>query len=147
MAEWDGGFATYATGSSNLSRVKVPIESYYVSFGYFLTGETLERRGPIKPLRPFDLRPGKFGLGAWELQGRFSSLNMGQQVFTGGLADQNLWTNHLYTTDLGVSWYLNEYAKIYLDWEHAVFGDPVLYRPGGLQKTSDLFWLRFQVFF
>lgn len=147
MAEWDGGFATYATGSSNLSRVKVPIESYYVSFGYFLTGETLERRGPVKPLRPFDLRPGKFGLGAWELQGRFSSLNMGQQVFTGGLADQNLWTNHLYTTDLGVSWYLNEYAKIYLDWEHAVFGDPVLFRPGGLQKTSDLFWLRFQVFF
>ena len=119
----------------------------YSQVGYFLTGETLERRGPIKPLRPFDLRPGKFGLGAWELQGRFSSLNMGQQVFTGGLADQNLWTNHLYTTDLGVSWYLNEYAKIYLDWEHAVFGDPVLYRPGGLQKTSDLFWLRFQVFF
>ena len=62
MAEWDGGFATYATGSSNLSRVKVPIESYYVSFGYFLTGETLERRGPIKPLRPFDLAPRNLSL-------------------------------------------------------------------------------------
>lgn len=147
MAEWDAGFSTYATNSSNLSRVKVPIESYYVAFGYFLTGETLERRGPIKPLRPFDLRPGKLGPGAFELQGRFSSLNMGQQVFTGGLADQNLWTNHLVTTELGLSWYLNEYAKVYLDWEHALFGDPVLYRPGALQKTSDLFWLRFQIFF
>ena len=147
MAEWDGGSVSYATAASNLSRVKVPIESYYVAFGYFLTGETLERRGPIKPLHPFDLRRGKRGPGAWELQGRFSSLNMGQQVFTGGLADQNLWTNHLYTTDLGLSWYLNEYAKVYLDWEHAVFGEPVLFRPGGLQKTSDLFWLRFQLFF
>ena len=87
------------------------------------------------------------GPGAWARQGRFSSLNVCREGFTGGLADPNLWTNNLYTVDLGLSWYLNEYAKIYMNWEHAVFGEPVVYRPGGLQKTSDLFWLRFQLFF
>jgi len=33
------------------------------------------------------------------------------------------------------------------DWEHAMFAQSICYRPGGLQKTSDLFWLRFQVYF
>jgi len=34
-----------------------------------------------------------------------------------------------------------------MNWEHAVFDQPVQYRPDALQKTSDLFWLRFQLFF
>ena len=29
----------------------------------------------------------------------------------------------------------------------ANFADPVQYRPGGLQKTADMFWLRFQLYF
>ena len=82
-----------------------------------------------------------------ELQARFDTFALGHQVFTGGLADPNLWTSNLYAIDSGANWYLNKYTKIYFDWSHAVFGDPVLYRPSGLQKTSDLSWIRFQVYF
>ena len=146
MAEWDGGYASFARGTSPY-RTRVPLNSYYATVGYFLTGETLERRGAIRPLRPFDLRAGKRGPGAWELQGRYSRLDLGQQVFADGLADPNLWTNGLYTVDLGMNWYLNEYAKIVMEWEHAVFDQPVQYRVDARQKTSDLFWLRFQVYF
>ena len=104
-------------------------------------------RGILKPIQNFDLRKGKFGLGAIELVGRYNYLNLGREVFTNGLADRNLWTNQLYTTDLGVNWYWTQFLKVYIGWQHAVFGDPVLYAPGRMQKTSDQFWLRFQIYF
>ena len=44
------------------------------------------------PDLPTNLRPGKVGPGAVELVGRYKPLNIGHQVFTGGLADPNLWT-------------------------------------------------------
>ena len=50
-------------------------------------------------------------------------------------------------TDVGLNWYLNKFVKVSFDWEHAIFAQPVYYRPGGSQKTSDLFWLRCQVYF
>ena len=96
----------------------------------------------LKPIQNFDLRKGKFGLGAIEVVGRYNYLNIGQEVFTNGLADRNLWTNQLYTTDLGVNWYWNQFLKVYIGWQHAGFGDPVLFAPGRMQKTSDQFWLQ-----
>ena len=32
--------------------------------------------------------------------------------------------------DLGLNWYLNKFVKVYFDWEHAMFAQPVYYRPG-----------------
>ena len=94
----------------------------------------------VKPNQNFDLRRGKFGLGAIELAGRFNQLNFGDQVFTGGLADPNLWTNQLYTIDLGVNWYWTQYIKVSIGWEHAGFGNPVTYaRPvAHEQQRGDL---------
>ena len=46
-----------------------------------------------------------------------------------------------------MNWYWNEYVKVYIFWLHGGFGDPVLYRPGRLQETADMFWLRFQLYF
>jgi phosphate-selective porin OprO/OprP len=146
VGEWESGYQSYTTGLSSY-QTKVPVNAYYVTAGYFLTGETVDRRTQIEPLRPFCLRKGKFGPGAIELQGRYSTLELGRSVFTGGLADPNQWTNRLYTVDLGLNWYLNAYTKIVLEWEHAVFGQPVLDAPGKFQLTSDLFWARFQVYF
>ncbi len=146
LAEWDGGYDTYNHGTSPY-RTKVPVNGFYLSGGYFLTGETVERRTQVRPLRPFRLGKGEFGPGAWELFARYSELDLGSQIFTAGLADPNLWSNHALTIDVGTNWYLNEYTKIVLAWEHAEFGNPVYFRPGGLQKTSDMFWCRFQVYF
>ena len=79
-------------------------------------------RGRVKPLRPFDLRPGRFGLGAWEVVFRYADLGLGRQVFTAGLADPNDWTNRLFVTDLGMNWYWNAYLHVLFDWQHAGFG-------------------------
>jgi phosphate-selective porin OprO/OprP len=127
--------------------VHLPIESFYVQAAYLLTGERVASRGMVKPLRPFDLRPGRFGLGAWEVAFRYNELGLGRQVFTAGLADPNLWTNRLFTTDVVINWYWNQHIRVLFDWQHAGFGTPVTYRPGGLAGTSDLFLLRFQLWF
>jgi phosphate-selective porin OprO/OprP len=146
IGEWQSGYEEYARAPSP-ARTRVPVESFYVQAAYLLTGERVSMRGMVKPLHPFDLRKGKFGPGAWEVAFRYSLLDLGSQVFTSGLADPNLWTNRLYATDLGLSWYWNEYIRLLFDWQHAGFGSPVLARPGFLQKRSDMFLMRFQIWF
>jgi phosphate-selective porin OprO/OprP len=147
IAEWQSGYQDYALVGSLSNRTQVPVQSYYVTAAYFLTGETVSGRGILKPIRNFDLRKGKFGLGAVELVGRYNYLNIGRDVFTNGLADKNLWTNQLYTVDLGINWYWTQYIKTYIGWQHAGFGDPVVFAPGRYQLTSDQFWVRFQIYF
>jgi phosphate-selective porin OprO and OprP len=147
LAAWQGGVESYAKGLSGTKPVGVPIGGYFAQVGYILTGETIRDRTLVDPLHPFDLRPGRFGLGAFEITARYSELSLGKNVFTGGLADPNMWSNQAGMTDVGFNWYLNKFVKIYFDWEHVVFGQPATFRPGGLQKTSDLFWIRSQVYF
>lgn len=147
IGEWQSGFQDYALAGRPNTRTHLPIESYYLQAAYLLTGERVASRGLVKPRHPFDLRKGKFGLGAWEVAGRYSLLTLGNQVFADGLADPDLWTNRLYATDLGINWYWNQYIRVLFNWQHAEFGSPVLFRPGGLQKNSDLFLIRFQIWF
>ncbi len=147
ISEWQSGFQDYALVNNLNARTHLPIDSYYVQAGYFLTGETASQRNVVKPIRPFDLRKGKFGPGAWELTGRYNFLGVSRAVFNNGLADPNLWSNSLYTTDVGFNWSWNQYVKVYFTWEHAVFGSPVNFAPGRSQLTSDLFLIRWQLFF
>jgi phosphate-selective porin OprO/OprP len=96
--------------------VHLPVGGFFVQVGYLNTGESIQKRGLVEPLRPFDPRKGNFGPGAIELQFRYSELDVGRQVFTGGLADPNLWTSRLNMTDLGFNWYLTRNVKFYFDW-------------------------------
>lgn len=149
LGSWDSGYSTYGLNNNGTNTsVRVPVGGYYAQVGYLLTGETRDSPSMIDPLNPFDLRRGRFGLGAIELTGRYSELRLGSQVFTGGLADPSLWTNYVQMTDVGLNWYLNRYTKVYLDWQHAIFATPVQYAPGPLrQSTSDMFWLRLQFYY
>ncbi len=147
IAEWQSGYQDYALATSLAAHDRVGVESYYVQAGYFITGETVAGRNVVKPLRDFDIRKGRFGLGAIELPGRFNALDLTRNVFSAGLADPNLWTNNLYTIDRGFNWYLTQYTKFTFSWNHAVFGDPVQYNATSRQKTSDLFLIRFQLYF
>ena len=36
-----------------------------------------------------------------------------------------------------------KFVKVYFDWDHAIFGNPVLYNTDRFQKSNDLYWLRF----
>jgi phosphate-selective porin OprO/OprP len=147
IAEWQSGFQDYGLTSNIAARTHLPVQSYYIEAGYMLTGETRSGTGIVKPRNPFSLKSGQFGLGAWELTGRYNFLDIGNQVFKNGLADPNLWANRVYTTDLGFNWHINQYLKFMFDWEHAEFNQPVLFAPGRRQLTSDLFLARIQLFF
>jgi phosphate-selective porin OprO/OprP len=142
----EGGHEGYANGPA-VPPVHIPIDGWSVQAAYLLTGETIRDRTNIQPLHPFDLRQGRFGLGAWELTARYSQLDVDSRVFTAGLADPRLWTNHAKMVDAGLNWYLNQFVKVLFDWEHVSFGSPVLSTNGAFRTSSDLFWLRTQVFF
>jgi phosphate-selective porin OprO/OprP len=146
IGEMDFGQANYIARPSALpsERVGVPINGYTVQAGYFLTGEHVTRRGPIDVKRPFNLKRGQdFGLGAFELGARYATLGLGEEVFTGGLADPNLWSTNVQSTDVGVNWYLNRY----LDWQHSEFGAPVTFGRGRFLTNSELYWMRLQFLF
>jgi phosphate-selective porin OprO/OprP len=147
LAAWQSGFESYSKEASGAG-TRIPINGWFVQAGYIVTGETIRDGTLVQPLRPFDLRRGHFGLGALELSARYIELDLSSLVFTRGLSDPNLWTNRVQMTDVGFNWYLNKFVKLYFDWKHAMFAQPVYYRPGpGLQTTSDLFWMRFQFYF
>lgn len=145
QAAWDTGFNSYSHGQDG--PIRVPTYGYHVQFAYLLTGEEVERRTFIEPLQPFDLRNGKRGHGAFEIQARYDDFRVANNIFTDGFADPNLWTNRVQTTDAGINWYLNMFVRIQFDWQHAIFASPVPYRPGGFQSSSDLFWIRTQLYF
>ena len=148
LAAWETGNNDFSLTTPGARPVFLPVSGYFVQASYMLTGERRDKITLVQPLHPLDLRAGKFGLGAIELQARVSEVALGNQVFTHGLADPAIWTNRADYLDVGVNWYLNRNIKFLFDWQHGVFAEPVAIGPGqGLQKTSDLFWLRAQIYF
>lgn len=146
LGAWDNGFNTYGFIGSD-QKVRLDTSGWHIQAGYFLTGETLTQRGFIEPLSPFDLRKGKRGTGAIEVHARFDRFGVAPEVFSSGLADGTRWTNSVNTIDVGVNWYLNKYTKIYFDWQHCLYGQPVSMEPGHPHSVNDLFWLRTQIYF
>jgi phosphate-selective porin OprO/OprP len=49
--------------------------------------------------------------------------------------------------DVGANGYVNQFVKIYSDWEHTMFGHPVLSTNNHFRESNELFWLRTQVYF
>jgi phosphate-selective porin OprO/OprP len=149
IGEWGSGFQNYSTNATalNPTRTRIPVEGFYIQASYLITGETRASTGIVKPNSPFDIRKGKFGTGAWEPFFRYEYLDIGNQVFTGGLADPNLWANRVFQTHTGINWHLTQYIKMYFDWNHAEFNNPVFYAPNHRQKTSDELFVRLQLYF
>jgi phosphate-selective porin OprO/OprP len=144
MGAWQGGIESYSTATG--APQHIPLNGWFLQAGYIFTGETIRDRTLVDPIRPFDLSRGKFGLGAFEPTARYSELTLDRRVFTEGLADPSLWTNQAKMVDVGVNWYLNKFVKVYFDWEHAMFANPVFSSNGPAQKSNDLFWVRTQVY-
>ncbi len=129
--------------------VYVTTQGFHVGLGCLLTGETVEGRSTIEPLRPIDPRRGWSGSGAVELLARYSELTFSDSIFDDDLADPALWTNRVFTTDVGVNWYWNRFLKWTFTWQHAGYGKPVLVNEAKdlFSRTNDLFWFRGQVYF
>ena len=142
-----------ATGAASKLSIDVPFQGYYVQATYLLTGE--ERTSysqAITPLRPFDPRRGRAGLGAWELVGRVSRLQLGGEVFAPGnarLADPAAVSNEATEMTLGFNWYMNKWVRVQFNYEHAWFGRFVRLGPGpqGLFRDHDTIQARLQFIF
>jgi phosphate-selective porin OprO/OprP len=149
IGEWQYGYGHYVDTAAGSPQVQVPFSGFYVGAAYLLTGEHVRRRARVTPLR--SVSPSRKGdprgIGAWELAARVAQLRIGDEVFQAGLSDPQIWSNSVYTTDLGVNWYLTEYVKIAMFWHRGTFGEPVQITPGRFQDTADMFWTRCQLYF
>lgn len=144
-----GPFATGAfVGVGSSKRTEVPLTGWSVAVTYFLTGEQITRRVYLtEPKRPFGYYNGRLNPGAIEAYFRFSNLQLGDQVFTGGIANGADWANRASTTDTGINWYWNHYVRLYLDWQHAFYNQPVFMSDEKSSRHNDLYWFRTQIFF
>jgi phosphate-selective porin OprO/OprP len=150
IGEWQSGYQDYANtlNQASLTRhIRAPVQSFYVTAAYLLTGETRSSVGVVKPRRPFTLRQGEHGLGAWEIFGRYNYINISSSVYSFGLADPRGNANRLWMTDLGINWWMTQYLKMVFDWNHDEFNNPVTYAKGKYQPTSNTLWWRVQLFF
>lgn len=96
----------------------------YTQASYFLTGESrpYDRKAGaldrLVPLRPYIHEDGcRQGPGAWEVAGRFSTIDLDSGNRNGGKL-----------TDLtaGLNWYLNGYTKFQFNYIHAMLDHPTL---------------------
>lgn len=108
----------------------------YAYAGYFLTGES----------RPYNSKNGVFGrvnpkrsvgkdrgIGAWEIAGRWSYIDLNDGTIQGG---------RLNNLTAGVNWYLNPNTKFQINYIHAMLDSPINNR-----SNADLVGIRAQVDF
>lgn len=117
-------------------------DAFNIGVTYLITGEDASFKG-VKPKNDFDLDKG--GWGAWELVARYSEINLDSNTFkngagnvagenygTGGTAPANVALNGAYadgtlsakaakTWTIGTNWYLNQNAKIAVNYAQTSF--------------------------
>jgi phosphate-selective porin OprO and OprP len=144
QAEWN------ATRVEQIGGGPVVLSGWYVFASYFLTGEHRNYNREVGTFweptvrRPFACtdRPGQIGQGpgAWELTARLAYLDFDSPNLPLGPNGLPVGTRET-TITVGLNWYLNDNARIMLDWVHAI---PVL--PPFGSSTADLFTVRSAVF-
>jgi phosphate-selective porin OprO/OprP len=169
LANYEGGFQDYSlqgagtlpsamayepfsksafVGVGSPHRGRVPLTGWSVACTYFVTGEQITRRVYLtEPVRPFGWYNGRLNPGAIELYSRFANLQLGDQVFKDGFANPAYWANRVSSIDTGVNWYWNHYVRLYFDWQHSMYNQPVFLSDSKSTKHEDLFWFRTQIFF
>ena len=115
-----------------------------IGVSYLLTGEDASFKG-VKPKQDFDLDKG--GWGAWELVARYSEINLDNDTFkdaagryaaegsanTNAFADLTKSAKSAETWTLGLNWYLNNNAKVSLNYARTSFDGGALQK--GLAQT------------
>ena len=152
IGEWYSGYETYAKTSSLMKGTHVPNGGWYMQAGYFLTGEQVTSRGMVQPLHNFNPKNWS-GIGAVEMSFRWADMNVDKSIFN--FASDQRWTNNTNVVDLGVNWYWNNNIKIYMGWQKSMFGQPIQAAPGATpsaspsywMSSSDMFWLRAQMYY
>jgi phosphate-selective porin OprO/OprP len=94
--------------------------SWYISGTYLLTGE---KKTPWKivPDRPLNIAERTWG--AWELAARYSRFHVDSDLFRTGMVTG---ADKASILELGINWYLNEFFRFTVNYEHAEFDDALL---------------------
>ena len=109
------------------STKKLDHDAWQIAATYLITGEDASFKG-IKPKQDFDIDKG--GWGAWELVARYSELNLDEDTFknkagnsfsAGTYANLSESAQSAKTWTAGVNWYLNQNAKVQLNYAHTKF--------------------------
>jgi phosphate-selective porin OprO/OprP len=109
-------------------------DAFDIGVSYLITGEDASFKG-VKPKNDFDLDKG--GWGAWELVARYSEINLDSDTFknpagnisgeniaggtTSAYADGTLSAKAAKTWTIGTNWYLNQNAKIAVNYAQTSF--------------------------
>jgi phosphate-selective porin OprO/OprP len=148
-----------SSGPGSQFVLDVPFTGFYVLGTLLLTGETRTTySAPVVPRHIFDPCHPLSGPGAWELVGRVSRLDLGDEVFeplrTGRRTFASLANpigNSRGATEMtvGLNWYFNAWTRMQFNWEHAWFDGPVRLGPGvdGLLRHQDSLITRMQIIF
>lgn len=129
-----------ATTVSQIHNPTAFMQGAYMQGSYFLTGEHrpyIRPAGTLGSIKPFEnfftTRTGQGGLGAWEVAGRLSWVDLDSKNVQGGrLTD--------YT--FGLNWYLHANVKVQFNYIHAWLNDPVYGK-----SNTDIFATRLQAQF
>ncbi len=146
--QWFHMEQNFATPNGKVNAL-VPFDGYYMMASYLLTGEKRTSYTVLEPLHPFDPRSGSFGIGAWELVGRASRLQISDDVFARGIQVANPIGNSNGATEmtLGFNWYLNGFVRVQFNWEHAWFDQPIQQAAGRFYSNSNAAMTRLQIQF
>jgi phosphate-selective porin OprO/OprP len=116
MFEWTkSDTQLLATGGA---RTEAEVRAWQVAASWMLTGESASFRGPT-PRNPF--RPSAGGWGALEVAARFHRWEIEDDVFAAGFASATASPEQADAWTLGLSWYLNPFVKLVLNYERTEF--------------------------
>lgn len=120
-----GGYFKFGIDRKASVQPNPVFDGFYAQASWALTGEARQYRPErgafqaIRPLQPFSLTDG--GIGAWELAGRYSVLNLDYNAGAAGTATpasgvrggvQKIWT-------AAINWYPNNALRFQLDYQHS----------------------------
>ena len=119
-------------------------DGWFVQASYVLTGENASYKGVV-PIDNFDPRAGRWG--AFEVAGRYSELNVDDDVFRLKFADPKAAVQNAAAYTAGINWYLNKAVKIQLNYEHTDFDRPVPFANKKTRDHENVVLARFQLAF
>lgn len=128
------------TSGTIIKRDSYTNTGWQITGSYVLTGELASYKGVV-PRQEF--APGKGTLGAWELVGRYSALDVDDQLFTDGYASLNSNVSGAKDWGVGLNWYWNRNVRWSLDYDRTEFDRGA---QGGSNRTAEnLILSRFQI--
>ncbi|MSR32537.1 MAG: hypothetical protein EXR99_13645 [Gemmataceae bacterium] len=99
--------------------------SYTLTGIYWLTGEEIESREEIRPLREFAWKNPLSNPVACQFYTRFDSQRFGDELRDNGFSFSDISTGNVNAVTLGLTWFPNRFTTLWLSWFHGMYGNEV----------------------